>query len=1057
MDESPNTNQYSQRDINNVVGIQVINNIVENKDSNIKINEIRNVFVEYYKINFEYIERIKNSPMLMDDCMFNLKEIDKFFKDDEIISRKNVKNNGDFNTFNFINIEDLIKLGQSLLIVGDAGTGKTILMKYICYKWSQKKIWRNKVGLTIYIPLKKWKQDCKQSIPKFIYNYYFNEYSEEEYRGICRYIQNNGDKILTIFDGYDELGDYEKQEFKDINSKFNCKYKVYTSRVYDTPILRFEKKIENIGFTYKNIIEYIEIYFNNDQIKKMNILKYIERNLNILTFIRIPLLLELMCIIWENDKENESNYDITITEIYTKSIDKIFHEYACIKGEPIIRNEWESICDSLGFIAYKSLEMNERIIKGETLESLLNEYQKNNIHLNLETAINKDVFIKTRLLKSGLFKVYKESADILRCDYTFIHSTFQEYLVAYYISKRDEDQYTELFNMYINDSEKELVLIFLSGIISSNKNKLTLLIDSLMNKVEYSLGFYYHCMLVSCLGQVKTEKIDERISSQLDRLTFHLINENNQFAIRKISQYIKFNKTYINELIEKCSELFLSDFFVPLGYIILLSELRYTNEVIEDNLLKFLNDEGELLIKDYFIEIVDLIYLKQEKLYNILIEHIDDEDIGHYFIIQALVKLCKNNKEFITELCKEVNRSDYYYKRYNILLVLKNFINDEITALFYELLDDKDDWIRKLSLNVLCDIHKENINYIYKNKNLINDKDEVVRANSVEKIYKWYRESKDCLNYGTYVELKEIAKEAEKDESDLVRVRAAELLNILGYPKDRSLKIIIEVLFKRPSNFKEKIKLVEVREIAVMILCNICKENEELYIILSNILEKNQMKSIQVLLLKGILINNIYDVNIIKIVEDLLLKSDDEKLNTYYSVFLIKQGRIGEKIIENILNGIEYLEQVGSNDDYIIFNDILNMLGNKILEVAKIKNIFLERVKNSNFQNKYIDLITKYGNQEILITNYQLLKKHISNIFTKINLDKCIEFYSSDEDYVLDCFINKIIIEAIPVWIEGTSVCFYFDNIIKRIELKENFDKIISYVKGYQNKIIEEI
>jgi len=100
------------------------------------------------------------------------------------------------------------------LIYGRAGVGNTTLSKYLSYKWAKDEL-LDEFDLVIYLPLRNWEGD---SLKKNIIKYYF-PVEREDLDIIIESIKKM--KTLFIFDGYDELKEEYKRNFKNILKGLN--------------------------------------------------------------------------------------------------------------------------------------------------------------------------------------------------------------------------------------------------------------------------------------------------------------------------------------------------------------------------------------------------------------------------------------------------------------------------------------------------------------------------------------------------------------------------------------------------------------------------------------------------------------------------------------------------------------------------------------------------------------------------------------------------------------------------------------------------------------------
>ena len=95
---------------------------------------------------------------------------------------------------------------RRILIVGNAGMGKSILSERICQEWSQKQLWKERAyQLLILVPLKEVISLGCNNLFEFTLQKYLKTKKEEERTRLELIELNKSKKILWIVDGLDEL------------------------------------------------------------------------------------------------------------------------------------------------------------------------------------------------------------------------------------------------------------------------------------------------------------------------------------------------------------------------------------------------------------------------------------------------------------------------------------------------------------------------------------------------------------------------------------------------------------------------------------------------------------------------------------------------------------------------------------------------------------------------------------------------------------------------------------------------------------------------------------
>ena len=138
--------------------------------------------------------------------------------------------------------------------------------------------------------------------------------------------EEEGEKVLIVADGWDELGESERQEesflYKLFFKTFPFVSVIVTSRPSaSAPLHRLpyiDRFVEVCGFNKENIKEYIQSEFTSDQEKaSCLLLEQLESNPLVESVCSIPLNCAIVCHLW---RTLEEALPTTMTELYTKII-----------------------------------------------------------------------------------------------------------------------------------------------------------------------------------------------------------------------------------------------------------------------------------------------------------------------------------------------------------------------------------------------------------------------------------------------------------------------------------------------------------------------------------------------------------------------------------------------------------------------------------------------------------------------------------------------------------------------------------------------------------------
>jgi len=395
-----------------------------------------------------------------------------------------------------IEIKDLIQKSSKSLIYGKAGIGKTTLCKYITYMWAKGKLYEE-FEYVIYLPLRKWSSTrLKEEIRK----YYTSQYPED----IILDVESN-DKILFLFDGYDELKSDKKQEFQKAIKDSQLTHYVITSRPYGYQKNDFsvDEHFETIGFTDKNVEKYIEIFFKENSEKSKRLKDFLQNNISIKHIGYIPLMLEMICSLWE---EKEFNNSLTMTELYTYVIENMLTKHSANRDDTQVykRKNRKQIKEQLGKISFKGLIKQTIIFNGDFIEDSIDDID----------------FFEENVIRSGFLKSDTKEKDLLDNYLEFPHLTFQEYFAALYVSTLSKEEQSKIIRDWKFYPYMQMFFAFLGGLIEDK--------EFLLSEIENSkpidiLGFYESNLTLICakeiqdVNEIRRKKILEKYSKGLSR------------------------------------------------------------------------------------------------------------------------------------------------------------------------------------------------------------------------------------------------------------------------------------------------------------------------------------------------------------------------------------------------------------------------------------------------------------------------------------------------------------------------------------------------------------
>lgn len=494
------------------------------------IEALRKQLVMFYEAQYKDIKRIFGQTLPMDECFVNLslvkeekqraKENLSFILDYEMEKLNSTYENC-YQTDQHEAIEPKAIFEKrnrvepkNLIVKGRAGIGKSTLSEYLCYQWAVHNLWPE--NIVFHIRLRNLTVGQYPSFPldvnplAYIIQKECIDSSQHplQVKDIDATLEAAIDKVIIIFDGYDELpanSPCKKIVLDTIKSK---RYrKLVTTRPYvEIDEKGFDARIECIGFTPRNIPEYIQKICQNNEKKANDIILFLKKNRTFFYLMHVPILLDLFCTVW--DESMIGLTDLSMTELYHKIINKYFGYYN--KKQLELHPELENNFEELARRTMKAREFLERLaFRAMAGNDILLSY--NLIH---ETVIevygcadyNVMGYIKGLLTPGLLYAV--GSGPLSTRQYYFPHLTIQEYFAGSYLAncflkgakiniwdkQKEVVTVTEFIKQYKYHPRYEVVWVIVAGLLGLNADHnlehLEIFFNQILNEPRPILGFH---------------------------------------------------------------------------------------------------------------------------------------------------------------------------------------------------------------------------------------------------------------------------------------------------------------------------------------------------------------------------------------------------------------------------------------------------------------------------------------------------------------------------------------------------------------------------------------
>lgn len=603
-----------------------------------------------------------------------------------------------------IDPKEAVKEYRKCLILGDPGAGKSTMLKHLAVK-SAKKDLEGLPHFPLFISLHKFIQSGFDSLLDYAANYLTIDFGFSDPRP---YIEKLCDEkeLLLLLDGLDEVNVGADEQIAKKHYDFaTSQITSFVTRFPDIPIVvtsRFAgwngglpssfHQLELLDLTPDDIELFINNWFSNsDENLANSLLVEFDNNFRIASLATNPLLLALICIVYEKRLELPQRRG----ELYRQCADVLLNKWdATRRYRRYHEFSTENKKDLLKFVALHFHRKGLRYFrKKDLLKSIYNFLPQ--INLDQDESLN----LLTEI--TALHGLLKEQAIGW---FGFLHLTLQEYFTALELYDMKVKGFEELLSHLYEPWWEEVVLLY------SSLGDATPLLDEILHAKD---DIFHHNLFLACKILTGNPRVSspEQIRLIYSRLLELFRSTESSILFDTIVYYVVQlrNYEYIDSLIDIFFARELYNYSI-LGYSLIssLSQIHYKPAV--NKFIKLipninLDDFQKELIVDYIGDSSD------ESIIPELFSYFNSPQITAFVkgqVVNALFNISGESiVQDIVKLLNEKNIDDEV--KINIIVNLEQYLDEVIIEKYFKVFLDStfNFGVRAAALKPLI-IYKEN-------------------------------------------------------------------------------------------------------------------------------------------------------------------------------------------------------------------------------------------------------------------------------------------------------------------------------------------------------------
>lgn len=574
------------------------------------------------------------------------------WEDIETLSKKKIELDNIITTG--VNIIEKLQDKRPSIILGEAGSGKSTLMKYLSGS-----VILNTSIIPFYIQVRDFASFLEKNEDDSILDYLQKKYLDLKLDNSFFYNQLKSGSCLIVFDGLDEVWkSSQRNKVNEIIEQFCYTWEdqnkvIITSRFAgyeqnplkgNLDILKIKpfgnKEIKQFVLNWANLLEESDVSHTDDsQITNTadDFLQQIAGDPQLTKLASSPIILNIICLSFMKNIPFPKRKH----HLYSNLVETLLSTWEQMKGIEVGKMDWTEYLKILRKISFWMFDNNLSQINQLELYDLIKG------HLN-EEGISKEESDSPREIITNL----EDRSGLIISDgqgnYSFYHLSFLEYFVALELTTTSKVE--EIYNYFeptLFHGKNNEIVSFVSSILSDKSRTLA---SDFLNYILETKSNWQEIHIMNLLLVLKSLSSGAVITNDFKNKVFQEID--NRWDERRLYDSTFFEELeglistpleedLINIWRKKCSK-DVKNFLCKLNYVI-VKKPEYIDDFIQFCEADITHDD----IK--FFSILDVAEILQDnrdtKLAKYILEHNNPEIFSRPDVIYGLALTCKNNEE----------------------------------------------------------------------------------------------------------------------------------------------------------------------------------------------------------------------------------------------------------------------------------------------------------------------------------------------------------------------------------------------------------------------------